>query len=342
MTPPTPPHAPRRPHVLTEPRRRARRRLVLAARPRRPRRCSRTSKPRTRTPTPMLAPSPTLRDRIFDEIRARVQETDESAPVPDGAVGVLRAHRRRAAVRDPLPAAARRAAPSEQVAARRERARRRPRLLRARRLRGLARPPHRSRTRSTSTAASATRCASATSTTGADLADVVDDVTYGLAWADDARTCFYVRPDDAMRPYEVWRHRLGTPRRRRRARVPEDDERFFVGVGRTRTRPVRAHRDRRRRLTSEAWFVPTDAPERRAAGSSRRASTGTSTRSSTTATTRTATGSSSSPTQAARATSSSSPRRSPIPAARTGPSSSPHRDDVRLDARRRVRAITSC
>ena len=33
-----------------------------------------------------------------------------------------------------------------------------------------------------------------------DLADEIEDVTYGFAWADDARTCFYVRPDDAMRP----------------------------------------------------------------------------------------------------------------------------------------------
>src|SRR5260370_705705 len=48
-------------------------------------------------------------------------------------------------------------------------------------------------------------------TTGDVLDDVVENVTYGLAWANDARTCFYVRPDDAMRPHEVWRHVLGTP-----------------------------------------------------------------------------------------------------------------------------------
>ena len=63
--------------------------------------------------------------------------------------------------------------------------------------------------------------------TGADLADVVDDVTYGLAWADDARTCFYVRPDDAMRPYEVWRHTLGTAARDDVLVFREDDERFY-------------------------------------------------------------------------------------------------------------------
>ena len=46
--------------------------------------------------------------------------------------------------------------------------------------------------------------------TGTDRADEIEDVTYGFAWADDARTCFYVRLDDAMRPWQVWRHELGT------------------------------------------------------------------------------------------------------------------------------------
>src|SRR5215212_2864420 len=32
----------------------------------------------------MLEPVHALRDRIFDEIRGRIQETDESAPVPSG------------------------------------------------------------------------------------------------------------------------------------------------------------------------------------------------------------------------------------------------------------------
>src|SRR5215510_9987201 len=46
--------------------------------------------------------------------------------------------------------------------------------------------------------------------TGDDLADVVPDTYYGSAWAADNRTFFYVRPDAAMRPYQLWRHVLGT------------------------------------------------------------------------------------------------------------------------------------
>ena len=96
--------------------------------------------------------------------------------------------------------------------------------------------------------------------TGADLDDVVENVTYGLAWADDARTCFYVRPDDAMRPNEVWRHRLGTPPADDTLVFREDDERFFVDVGRARSgRFVLIESSSK--MTSETWFVPTDAPD---------------------------------------------------------------------------------
>ena len=49
--------------------------------------------------------------------------------------------------------------------------------------------------------------------TGEDLPDVVPGTHYGSAWASDNRTFFYVKPDDAMRPYQLWRHVLGTPRR---------------------------------------------------------------------------------------------------------------------------------
>ena len=47
--------------------------------------------------------------------------------------------------------------------------------------------------------------------THSDLDDVVPDVYYGLAWANDDRTVFFTRPDDAMRPWQVWRHTVGTP-----------------------------------------------------------------------------------------------------------------------------------
>jgi oligopeptidase B len=68
--------------------------------------------------------------------------------------------------------------------------------------------------------------------TGVDLDDVIEGVTYGSAWAMDNKTLFYVRPDDANRPHQVWRHELGTVVDDDVLVYQEDDERFFCGVGR--------------------------------------------------------------------------------------------------------------
>jgi oligopeptidase B len=95
---------------------------------------------------------------------------------------------------------------------------------------------------------------------GALLPDVVENVYYGLAWADDSRTCFYVRPDESMRPNEVWRHTLGTSVDDDVLVLREDDELFALELERTRSgRFVLIAAESK--MTSEVWFVPTDAPE---------------------------------------------------------------------------------
>src|SRR5581483_8476574 len=68
---------------------------------------------------------------------------------------------------------------------------------------------------------------------GRDLPDVVADTYYGLAWADDNATVFYTRPDESMRPYQLWRHRLGTDPSDDVCVITEDDERFFLHVHRS-------------------------------------------------------------------------------------------------------------
>ena len=73
-------------------------------------------------------------------------------------------------------------------------------------------------------------------TTGADLADVLTDTTWGgVAWSADSTSLFYVKPDEQMRPYQVWRHRLGTAQADDVLVFEEPDERFFVGVELTRS-----------------------------------------------------------------------------------------------------------
>ncbi len=70
--------------------------------------------------------------------------------------------------------------------------------------------------------------------TGALYDDTIVGIGAGATWAADNRSVYYVTLDDAWRPDTVWRHRLGSD-------VPatkvfhEPDERFWVGVGRTRS-----------------------------------------------------------------------------------------------------------
>ena len=72
-------------------------------------------------------------------------------------------------------------------------------------------------------------------TTGTDPVDEVPDVYYGVAWANDSRTLLYTRPNASMRPWQLWRHAVGSPAADDVLVVQEDDERFFVDVDRTRT-----------------------------------------------------------------------------------------------------------
>jgi oligopeptidase B len=64
--------------------------------------------------------------------------------------------------------------------------------------------------------------------------DVLDDVHYGFAWAMDSRHFFYTRVDDAKRPYQLWRHELGTDTATDQLIFQEDDEQYNLSVGRSR------------------------------------------------------------------------------------------------------------
>jgi oligopeptidase B len=66
--------------------------------------------------------------------------------------------------------------------------------------------------------------------TGRDLDDVIRGLYYGTAWAADSRTFFYVRPDATMRPFQVWRHELGTSSAQDVLVLQEDDEHFELSV----------------------------------------------------------------------------------------------------------------
>ena len=66
--------------------------------------------------------------------------------------------------------------------------------------------------------------------TGELLDDEIEGVFYGATWAGEDYL-FYVRCDDAWRPHQIWRHKLGTPASEDVLVYEETDEKFGVGVG---------------------------------------------------------------------------------------------------------------
>lgn len=64
--------------------------------------------------------------------------------------------------------------------------------------------------------------------------DELDGVYYGFAWTNDSKHFFYTRVDDAMRPWQLWLHRLGTDQSADVLVLQEDDEQYNISVGRSR------------------------------------------------------------------------------------------------------------
>ena len=93
----------------------------------------------------------------------------------------------------------------------------------------------------------------------APLADELSDVYYGFVWANDSRHFFYTRVDDAMRPWQLWRHELGTGAGDDVLVFQEDDAQFNVSVGRSRDDAMIVL-NVGSSMTSEAHFVSADHP----------------------------------------------------------------------------------
>jgi len=72
--------------------------------------------------------------------------------------------------------------------------------------------------------------------TGDDLGDEVHGTSAGAVFDASGRYVFYTTVDDAWRPDTVWRHAVGTPSSDDVTVFHEPDERYWVGVGLTRSR----------------------------------------------------------------------------------------------------------
>jgi oligopeptidase B len=177
--------------------------------------------------TAHLAP---LRERLFDEIRARVQETDLSVPVRRGPWWYVT----RTEEGKQYPKLCRRPSrddeDGEQV------------LLDGNQLAGDSpyfsfgvvdvSPDHRRLAYSTDYDGSETFTIRFKDLeTGELLSDAIEGTYYGSAWATDNATFFYTTIDEAHRPYRIWRHRLGTESSADVIVYEEPDQRFFLSIG---------------------------------------------------------------------------------------------------------------
>ena len=79
------------------------------------------------------------------------------------------------------------------------------------------------------------------------------------AWSADGSALFYVTVDEAWRPYRVWRHVIGTPAGDDVVVFEEPDERFWIGVGLTRSERFLVI-SASSQLTSEAWLLDASYP----------------------------------------------------------------------------------
>ncbi|GAB6984650.1 S9 family peptidase [Nocardioides pyridinolyticus] len=96
--------------------------------------------------------------------------------------------------------------------------------------------------------------------TGELLDDEITGVLGGATWERDGTAFYYTTTDESWRADKIWRHRLGTAQAEDELVHHEEDGRFWVGVGRTRS-------DRfivvasGSKTTSEYRFLDADSPD---------------------------------------------------------------------------------
>ncbi|MEV0763913.1 S9 family peptidase [Nocardia sp. NPDC050435] len=96
--------------------------------------------------------------------------------------------------------------------------------------------------------------------TGELLPDEIVGTTGGATWSHDGTHVFYQTVNEAWRPDTVWRHRLGTERAEDVKVFHEPDERYWVGISTTRSEKyliIGLHS----KITSEQWLLDSATPE---------------------------------------------------------------------------------
>lgn len=89
--------------------------------------------------------------------------------------------------------------------------------------------------------------------------ETIDSVATSLAWANDSRTVFYVRTDEAWRANKVFRHELGAPGKGDEVLYEEPDESFDVEVTKSKSKACIFLRSTSE-SSSEYRFLDADRP----------------------------------------------------------------------------------
>jgi oligopeptidase B len=96
--------------------------------------------------------------------------------------------------------------------------------------------------------------------TGELLPETIANTYYSLEWVNDNQTFYYTVLDDNLRPYRLYRHTLGESIDRDELIYEEQDSQFFVGCGKSRDdRYIFLTTDGK--ITSEQYFVSADDPQ---------------------------------------------------------------------------------
>lgn len=93
------------------------------------------------------------------------------------------------------------------------------------------------------------------------LDDKLENVTGGLAWANDNATVFYtVRDKETLRSYRIYRHKIGTAQSEDKLVFEETDETYSCGVSKTKSDKYIVIGSRET-LSTEYRFLEADNPE---------------------------------------------------------------------------------
>ncbi|MEN0059957.1 MAG: S9 family peptidase [Bdellovibrio sp.] len=95
--------------------------------------------------------------------------------------------------------------------------------------------------------------------TGKLLKDAIPNCYASFSFAEDNETVFYVRLDENLRPYQVYRHKLGTSTEQDQLIFQEKDPQHFVSVSKSATNNfifIGSHG----KITSEVWYLDAHNP----------------------------------------------------------------------------------